>query len=126
MPSIFETALGADFQRLHPILQRRFQVGLDSGVACIGRGTMERIRRGPWWTRPFLELGRMRNILMPDVGSDVAFTIENYPYRDPFGRETVTFVRECDIGRRHSRFDATMILVDGHLWTTWEPISIWL
>lgn len=115
MVSIFEAAMGEDFERLHPMLQRRFRVGLESGEACIGRGTMTQIRRGPWWTRPFLELGRMRNILMPDVGSDVAFTIENYPYRDPLGRETVTFVRECDIGRRHSRFDATMILVDGQL-----------
>ncbi len=48
---------------------------------------------------------------VPDVGTDVPFTIENYPYRDPFDRETVTFVREYTVGRRRRRFDATMILV---------------
>ena len=95
------------------MLQRRFGVGLDAGYACIGRGTMAHIRRGPWWTIPFLRIGKIRNILIPDLGTNVPFTVENYPYRDPFGRETVTFVREYRVRRRPSRFDATMILSDG-------------
>lgn len=112
MTSMFERALGeAQFARLHPMLQRRFGVGLDRGEACIGLGVMSEIRRGPWWTVPFLQVGRLRNILVPDVGDDVPFTIENYPYLDPFGRETVTFVREYTVGGRRRRFDATMILV---------------
>jgi hypothetical protein len=115
MTSIFETAMGADFHRLHPMLQRRFGVGLDSGEACVGTGVMTRIRRGPWWTVPFLQIGRLRNILVPDTGTDVPFTIENHPYRDPFGRETVTFVREYDIRGRRRRFDATMILARGRI-----------
>jgi hypothetical protein len=106
---MFERAMGADFARLHPMLQRRFGVGLDAGYACVGRGTMARIRRGPWWTVPFLQIGRMRNILVPEVGEQVPFTVENYPYRDELGRETVTFVREYDIRGRMRRFDATMI-----------------
>lgn len=110
MTSIFAHAMGADFERLHPMLQRRFGVGLESGTACVGRGVMTEIRRGPWWTVPFLQVGRLRNILIPDVGREVPFTIENYPYRDPFGRETVTFVREYQIGGRARRFDATMVL----------------
>ena len=115
MTSIFETALGADFERLHPMMRRRFGVGLDSGEACVGRGVMTSIRRGPWWTVPFLQIGRLRNILIPDTGANVPFTIENYPYRDPFGRETVTFVREYAIGAKRRRFDATMILDDGRI-----------
>ena len=95
------------------MLQRRFGVGLDAGYGCIGRGTMAHIRRGPWWTIPFLLIGKIRNILIPDLGTNVPFTVENYPYRDPFGRETVTFVREYHVRRRPSRFDATMILSDG-------------
>ncbi|GAA2072321.1 DUF4166 domain-containing protein [Pseudolysinimonas kribbensis] len=106
---MFERALGADFARLHPMLQRRFGVGLDAGYACVGTGTMSRIRRGPWWTVPFLQFGRLRNILVPDHGSDVPFRIENFPYRDALGRETVTFVREYAIHGRSRRFDATMI-----------------
>jgi hypothetical protein len=115
MTSIFESALGDDFARLSPMMQKRFGVGLDSGYACVGTGVMSRIRRGPWWVVPFLYIGKLRNILIPDVGENVPFTIENYPYRDPFGRETVTFVREYRVGRRPSRFDATMILSNGRV-----------
>jgi hypothetical protein len=116
MTSVFEEALGADYQRLHPMMRRRFGVGLDSAEACIGRGVMSSIRRGPWWTVPFLQIGRLRNILVPDVGRDVPFTIENYPYRDAHGRETVTFVRTYTTKPgRTARFDATMLLVDGRV-----------
>ena len=115
MTSIFAQAMGADFARLHPMLQRRFGVGLDAGYGCIGTGTMTSIRRGPWWVLPFLHLGRVRNILIPDVGANVPFTIRNYPYTDPFGRETITFAREYRIRRRPSRFDATMVLRDGRV-----------
>lgn len=115
MTSIFARAMGADFQRLHPMLQRRFGIGLEAGYGCIGTGVMTVVRRGPWWTLPFLHLGRVRNILIPDVGRNVPFVIKNYPYRDVYGRETVTFAREYTIRRRPSRFDATMIMHDGRL-----------
>ena len=109
--SMFAAAMGADFERLHPMLQRRFGVSLAAGYACVGRGVMTRIRRGPWWTVPFLHLGRIRNILAPFPGDAVPFTVENHPYRDPFGRETVTFVRTFAYPDRvrPGRFDATMI-----------------
>lgn len=58
-------------------------------------------------------LGRIRNILAPYPGEAVPFTVENHPYRDPFGRETVTFVRTFSYPKRPGRpgrFDATMIL----------------
>jgi hypothetical protein len=113
--SIFAEAMGADFERLHPMLQRRFGVGLQAGYACVGTGLMTSIRRGPWWTLPFLYVGKLRNILIPHTGRNVPFVIKNYPYRDPYGRETITFVREYRIRRRPSRFDATMIIQDGRL-----------
>ncbi len=56
-----------------------------------------------------MQLGRLRNILVPDVGTDIPFVIENYPYTDPLGRETVTFVRSYDFLGHARRFDATMI-----------------
>jgi len=113
--SVFAQALGADFTRLHPMMQRRFGVGIDAGYACVGRGVMQEIRRGPWWTLPFLQLGAVRNILVPDVGHDVPFVISNFPYRDPYGRETVTFVREYRLRGRTRRFDATMVLHEGRV-----------
>lgn len=110
MTSIFAQALGEDFSRLHPMLQRRFGVDVGSGYACVGRGVFSEVRRGAWWTAPFLRFGAFRNILFPDHGTDVPFTIENYPYVDGFGRPTVTFVRTLEVGSgRYRRFDATMI-----------------
>lgn len=116
MTSIFRSVMGeTEFARLHPMMQRRFGVGLQAGEACVGRGVMSEIRRGPWWTVPFLQIGRLRNILIPDRAANVPFTIWNYPYLDPFGRETVTFVREYAVGRHRRRFDATMIAHEGRV-----------
>lgn len=108
MTSIFERALGSDFGRLHPQLRRRFGVSVTGGQACVGTGVMRRIWHAGF-TRPFLALGGTRNILVPEQGRQVPFTIENYPYVDSYGRETVTFARTFDLPRRRRRFDATMV-----------------
>lgn len=109
MTSIFRRALGADFDRLHPRIRRRFSVGLDSGESCTGRGVMDRVWHGGPWLRPFLALGGTRNILLPRTGRDIPFTIENVPFTDSFGRETVTFVRTFAFPDGPRRFDATMV-----------------
>ncbi|MEU7021700.1 DUF4166 domain-containing protein [Streptomyces sp. NPDC046203] len=114
MTSIFRTAMGEDaFARLHPELQRRFSVGLASGEMCVGRGAMDRIWHGRGLTRhlvrPFLAVGGTRNILLPRTGRQVPFTIENVPYLDSYGRETVTFVRTFRLPGGPRRFDATMV-----------------
>lgn len=110
---VFVRALGADFERLHPQMQRRFGVGVKAGYACVGRGVMTEVRRGPWWTLPFLWIGTMRNIMFPERGTQIPFQIDNHAYIDSLGRETVTFVRTMAVrpGRRR-RFDATMIFSD--------------
>lgn len=108
--SIFQRALGAEFDRLHSELQRRFGFSADDGVACIGTGVMDEIWRGEAFTLPFLHLGTTRHILFPDRGTNVPFTIRNFAYRDSFGRDTVTFVRAFRLpGGPVRRFDATMI-----------------
>lgn len=109
--SVFRTALGADWDRLHPQLQRRFDIAA-GGPAVVGTGVMDEVWRGPAFTLPFLALGTRRHIGFPDRGRDVPFTIENFGYRDRFGRETVTFVRTFDFPGRRRRFDATMIWSD--------------
>jgi hypothetical protein len=110
MTSIYQQALGADFERLHPKLRWRFGFSSDDGVCQIGTGTMEEVWRGPWWTLPFLLLGSTRRVLFPTRGKNVPFTISNYAYRDGLGRETVTWSRRFKLRRRYRSFDATMIL----------------
>lgn len=70
---------------------------------------MDRIWHGRAFVKPFLALGATRNILVPRTGRDVPFTIENVPYTDGHGRETVTFVRTFALPSGPRRFDATMV-----------------
>jgi hypothetical protein len=87
MSSIYQRALGADFSRLHPQIQRRFGFSSADGVVSIGTGVMHRVWRGPAYTLPFLYIGTWRRIMFPEQGRDIPFTIENYAYVDGLGRE---------------------------------------
>jgi hypothetical protein len=112
MPSIYEHALGEDFKRLHPMIQRRFSLSSESGIAAIGRGVMEEVWHGAIYTLPFLYLGSWRSIMFPEQGSNIPFSIRNFAYRDALGRETVTWIRTFETAKgaaMQRRFDAYMI-----------------
>jgi hypothetical protein len=106
--SIYERVLGPDFDRLHPRIQQRFALTSASGRAAIGRGVMDTVWRGRFYTLPFLYVGTWRNIMFPERGRDVPFEIENWAYCDSLGRETVTWLRTFHTDRPR-RFDAYMI-----------------
>lgn len=110
MTSVFQRALGADFDRLHPRLRRRFGVDGRTDLGCVGTGMMDRVWRGAAFTAPFLRLGTLRHVLFPETGTGVPFTIENYAYTDSYRRPTLTFVRTFEVAaHRRRRFDATMV-----------------
>jgi hypothetical protein len=112
MTSIYQQVLGSDFARLHPQIQRRFGLSSRDGLAAVGTGTMDDVWRGPAYTVPFLLVGSWRRIMFPERGRQVPFTIENYAFVDPFGRETVTWIRTFEVHKRR-RFDAYMINASG-------------
>ncbi len=109
MTSIYQQVLGSEFERLHPQIQKRFGFSSADGVAAIGTGVMQELWHGRSYTLPFLYVGTWRRIMFPERGTNVPFTIRNYAYRDSFGRETVTWVRDFQTTRPR-RFDAYMIL----------------
>lgn len=109
MTSIYQKALGSDFDKLHPEIQRRFGLCSEDGTASIGTGLMDDVWHGYPYTLPFLYVGTWRSIMFPARGRRVPFVIENYAYKDSFGRETVTWVRTFAFPNRTRRFDATMI-----------------
>jgi hypothetical protein len=115
MTGIFARALGDGFARLHPRMRERLALSTADGVGLIGHGVMDEIRRGPAYLGPFLRLGASRHILFPERGRNVPFTIENYPYVDSHGRETVSFVRTFELPRRRRRFDAQMVYAGGRI-----------
>src|SRR5580704_16559753 len=106
--SIYERAMGSDFARLHPQIQRRFGLASRDNIASIGTRVMEEIWHGPPYTLPFLYVGTWRRIMFPERGRNVPFQIQNYAYLDPLGRETVTWIRSFRANRQR-RFDAYMI-----------------
>jgi hypothetical protein len=108
MNSIYQTAMGSDFARLHPQIQRRFGFSSADRLCAIGTGVMDRLWHGRMYTLPFLYVGTWRRIMFPEFGENVPFTIENYAYRDSLGRETVTWLRTFQT-RKPRRFDAYMI-----------------
>lgn len=108
MTSIYQRVLGADFNALHPQVQRRFGFTSADGVAAIGTGVMDELWHGRLYTLPFLYLGAWRRIMFPAQGKYIPFTIANYAYRDSFGRETVTWLRTFHF-RKTQRFDAYMV-----------------
>jgi len=69
---------------------------------------MEEVWKGRFYTLPFLYVGTWRNIMFPETGTNIPFTVENYAFVDDFGRETVSWIRTFS-GRRVRRFDAYMI-----------------
>lgn len=108
MTSIYRRALGSDFDRLHPEIQRRFGFDAGDGRASIGRGVMSEVWKGGFWTIPFLYVGTWRRIMFPETGRDIPFTIENYAFVDDFGRETVSWIRTFE-STQTRRFDAYMV-----------------
>ena len=108
MSSIYQRAMGSDFNRLHPRIQERFGFGSKDRVACIGCGVMDDIWHGRLYTLPFLYVGSWRRIMFPERGKQVSFSIENYAFVDPYGRETVTWIRRFST-KTPRRFDAYMI-----------------
>lgn len=108
MSSIYEQALGNDFQKLHPRIQQRFGFSSQDRAASIGHGVMQRI----WYNRLValpLYVGTFRHIMFPQGGRDIPFSIENFAYIDRFGRETVTWIRKFKFPKAIRHFDATMV-----------------
>ncbi|WP_042161721.1 DUF4166 domain-containing protein [Paenibacillus gorillae] len=106
--SIYEKMLGDEFRRLHPRIQERFGFSSSDGVASIGSGEMDFI----WYNKLAyfpLMLGASRHIMFPQGGKRIPFSIENFAYRDRYGRETVTWIRKFKFNNKVRRFDATMI-----------------
>ena len=109
MKSIYQQVLGSDFDKFHPKIQKRFGFSSNDLMASIGKEVMQSVWYGKPYTLPFLYIGTWRNIMFPQKEKNIPFTIENYVYKDKFGRETITWVRKYQFPKRVRRFDATMI-----------------
>ncbi len=94
---------------LHPMVQKKFQLSSGDHQAIICKGTMEEIAGGRWFMRPFIKMGIKKNVTFPERGTGIPFKLEKYGFIDPFGRETVSWIRTFYFKNTDRRFDATMV-----------------
>ncbi len=107
--SIYKKFLGSNFEKLHPKLQQRYGLSTEREIFIKGTGIMTEVRNAGIHVMPFLHMGTASNLMFPETGTNIPFTIENYCYKDSYGRETVSWTRKFDFGNKIRRFDETMI-----------------
>ena len=89
---IYETLLGKDFAKLHPMLQARYRLPLNEEFYAAG--TMETIQSGPKILRPIYQLFTHNQFLFPESGENIPFTISNRSYLNEAVQRTDRFTEE--------------------------------
>ncbi|KAD4060501.1 DUF4166 domain-containing protein [Arthrobacter yangruifuii] len=110
MDSVYRQVLGSGFLRLQPQLQEYFGLGADSGRYGEGTGVFLRAGCPRPWLRPLLPLVPVSNAFFPEFGTNVPFSIRNFPHRDPWGRPALTAVRRFEFPGRRRIFEDTTVL----------------
>lgn len=106
--SIYKKVLGNNFNRLHPMLQKRYD--LSEGTDFRASGIMKDIKSGPKWLYPIFQAGIRWKLLFPEQGKDIAFTIKNHAFISKTGESQVHWERIFYFGKKKRYFNALMSL----------------
>ncbi|GAB2640902.1 hypothetical protein GCM10027169_06180 [Gordonia jinhuaensis] len=98
MTAVYRTALGGDFDNLHPNLQWRYSIDSASGVAQMVSGIMDSVYCSPKLPGPVKSFHRRRHSLAIRSSRLVPFEQGNYCYRDELGRECLAVLRTFGFG----------------------------
>ncbi|KQZ85541.1 hypothetical protein ASD56_04270 [Microbacterium sp. Root166] len=109
-PSVYQRVLGDEFSRLDPRLQRYFGP-LAPGEAGVGTGVYEEAGSRIRMLRPLLSVMARRNVLFPEYGHGVPFTVVNSAAADG----TLSAVRTFAFGERVRIMEDTMEVAGGAL-----------
>ncbi|MBM7579526.1 DUF4166 domain-containing protein [Jeotgalibacillus terrae] len=93
MKSMFQKAMGEEFTKLHPQLQKKYALNSSSDYKVITKGTMHEIKGGSRLVRKVSHLGVKMNFAFPERGDEIPFYMENAGYRDRHGREAMSWRR---------------------------------
>lgn len=115
MQSIYQRALGDRFATLQPELQDYFSLHEGSGKAGVGSGTFDVAGCPAWFARPAFRLAVAENSFFPEYGTDIDFSIVNYPHTDPFGRPSLTARRVLQFPEVERVFEDTTSEQGGQL-----------
>lgn len=105
MTGVYMRALGEAADALHPKVRDRYALGPGDGVT-VGRGEMD-ISRGTH-VLPALYAMTTRDMLFPEAGHDVPFSVSTVGY-DLDGHEAMTTRREFEFGTTTRRFDSVTV-----------------
>jgi len=105
MTGVYERALGDAADDLHPGVRERYGIG-PGDDAVVGRGEMD-IDNGTL-ALPVLYAMPARDLLFPETGTDVPFTVTTVGYRLD-GYEAMTTRRTFDFGDTRRRFDSVTV-----------------
>ncbi|MFJ7936210.1 DUF4166 domain-containing protein [Sporosarcina sp. NPDC096371] len=106
--SIYKQVMGHDFNRLHPMLQHRYNLPI--GSVFKASGTMKEIQGGPKWLYPLFRLGIRWKLLFPEHGKDIPFAIKNRAFVGDTGESQVHWERIFQFGKKSRYFNALMSL----------------
>jgi len=106
--SIYKKVLGDNFNRLHPMLQKRYD--LKEGTIFKASGVMTKIQRGPKWLSPIFFIGIPFKLLFPESGKEIPFTIKNTAFVAMNGEQQVHWERVFHFDKKKRYFNALMSL----------------
>ncbi|WP_028392216.1 DUF4166 domain-containing protein [Bacillus cihuensis] len=106
--SIYKKVLGNQFNVLHPMLQKRYDISAKKPFQAYG--VMKTIKGGPKWLYPFFLLGVNWKLLFPEHGHLIPFSIVNTARIGNNGEEQIHWERIFYFEGKKRFFNAVMSL----------------
>jgi hypothetical protein len=106
MTGVYERALGDAAADLHPKVRERYGIGV-GGDACVGRGEMDISRAGHMV--PVLYGMTLDDLLFPEQGNAVPFTVTTVGFRTAGGHEAMTTRRTFEFDGTTRHFDSLTV-----------------
>lgn len=106
--TIYQTMLGDDFHRLHPMLKHRY--ALPEGQSFVATGVMKKIEAGTKLLNPFYALASKFDFLFPESGENIPFTICNTTIPHEKSDYAVLWERTFYFKEKTRHFNAVMTI----------------
>lgn len=112
MTGVYERALGAAADDLHPEVRERYAIGPDDDALCVGTGELT-VSRGTH-VLPLLYAMTGQDMLFPETGHDVPVTVTTVGLRTDAGHEALTTRRAFEFGSRTRVFTSLTVWDDAN------------
>ncbi|PDY42181.1 hypothetical protein COO17_08445 [Bacillus wiedmannii] len=106
MANMYERLLGDSYKKLHPKLQKRYEITEENSFT--GEGEMDEIYGGSFFVKLILKIASKFRMFFSERGKEVPFTIHNTAERDEHGNEFVQWNRTFYFHNKKRYFNAIM------------------